>query len=90
MHEQRAAIRAPVVLTGGAVFDYVSATPAAAAAVDDGPRPRVAGPLWIEPRRLAARYLVGNPLFAARVLLHRARRGRHVTPANPVSGRPGR
>jgi UDP-N-acetyl-D-mannosaminuronic acid transferase (WecB/TagA/CpsF family) len=34
------------------------------------------GRLAIEPRRLASRYLVGNPEFAARVLWRRLGRGR--------------
>lgn len=66
-------IDAPVVLTGGAVFDYVSGRL---------PRPprwmRTNGLEWlgrllIEPRRLARRYLVGNPEFLARVLWRRVR-----------------
>ena len=64
-----------VALTGGAVFDYAS-----------GRRRR--GPrlltdngfewlarLLVEPRRLWRRYLLGNPLFLARVLAQRLREG---------------
>mgnify|MGYP001205295431 CR=1 FL=1 len=66
--ENGARIDANVILTGGAVFDYIS-----------GELRR--GPTWltdhgmewlarllIEPRRLWKRYLVGNPLFLYRVL----------------------
>ena len=74
----RASIAAPVVLAGGAVFDYASGRL---------PRPprwmtrrglEWLGRLLIEPRRLWTRYVVGNPLFIARVLRARlsGRRGR--------------
>lgn len=59
-------IDANVVLTGGAVFDFVSGT------VPRGPRILLDhGGEWIarllfEPRRLWRRYLVGNPLFMLR------------------------
>jgi N-acetylglucosaminyldiphosphoundecaprenol N-acetyl-beta-D-mannosaminyltransferase len=64
----RAEVAAPVVLTGGAVFDYVSGT------LRRPPRWMTTrglewlGRLLIEPRRLWTRYIVGNPLFIARVL----------------------
>lgn len=67
-------IEAPVVLTGGAVFDYVSG---------QLPRPprwmRTRGFEWlgrllIEPRRLTARYVLGNPEFLVRLLKARLRR----------------
>ncbi len=71
LHANRAALTARVALTGGAVFDYVS-----------GNLRR--GPDWmtqhgwewlarllIEPRRLWRRYLLGNPLFVARILRQR-------------------
>jgi N-acetylglucosaminyldiphosphoundecaprenol N-acetyl-beta-D-mannosaminyltransferase len=74
----RAEIAAPVVLTGGAVFDYVSD------ALRRPPRWMTTrglewlGRLLIEPRRLWTRYVVGNPLFIVRVLRARVsgRRGR--------------
>jgi N-acetylglucosaminyldiphosphoundecaprenol N-acetyl-beta-D-mannosaminyltransferase len=67
-------VNANVALTGGAVFDYVSG---------DLRRPprwlRAVGMEWlgrlaIERRRLAGRYLIGNPLFLCRVLMERLRR----------------
>ena len=60
-----------VVLTGGAVFDYVSGT------LRRGPRFLTENGfewlarLFVEPRRLWRRYLVGNPLFILRVLRQR-------------------
>jgi N-acetylglucosaminyldiphosphoundecaprenol N-acetyl-beta-D-mannosaminyltransferase len=74
----RTRIAAPVVLTGGAVFDYVSGR------LRRPPRWMTTrglewlGRLLIEPRRLWTRYVVGNPLFIARVLRARlsGRRGR--------------
>ena len=72
--ENRSRIEAPVVLTGGAVFDYVSGQ------LRRPPRwMRTRGLEWlgrllIEPRRLAVRYLRGNPEFLARVLRDRLRR----------------
>ncbi|HEX5817748.1 MAG TPA: WecB/TagA/CpsF family glycosyltransferase [Gemmatimonadales bacterium] len=85
--EHRARIQAPVVLTGGAVFDYV------AGRVRRPPRFMTRnglewlGRLWLEPRRLAGRYLVGNPEFVARVLHQRwrERRARHAR--GPDAGR---
>jgi N-acetylglucosaminyldiphosphoundecaprenol N-acetyl-beta-D-mannosaminyltransferase len=68
LSETRDLLAATVVLTGGAVFDYIS-----------GELHR--GPQWmtdhglewlarllIEPRRLWKRYIIGNPLFLWRVL----------------------
>lgn len=75
VHEQRAALQVPVVLTGGAAFDYVSGR------LRRPPRWMTdnglewLGRLLIEPRRLAGRYLVGNQIFGIRVLAHRLRHG---------------
>jgi len=60
-----------VTFTGGAVFDYVAGD------VRRGPRwMRDHGMEWLarlllEPRRLARRYVVGNPLFLFRVIKQR-------------------
>lgn len=71
LSENRERLQVPVVMTGGAVFDYLS-----------GEQRR--GPKWmtengfewlarllIEPRRLWKRYIIGNPLFLIRVLRQR-------------------
>jgi len=64
-------LNAGVALTGGAVFDYVSG------GLRRGPRLLTDNGLeWlarflVEPRRLWRRYLIGNPLFLARVLRKR-------------------
>ncbi|HKH10982.1 MAG TPA: WecB/TagA/CpsF family glycosyltransferase [Rubrobacter sp.] len=64
-----------VALTGGAVFDYASGR------LRRGPRLLTDnGFEWlarilVEPRRLWRRYLLGNPLFLARVLAQRGRTG---------------
>ena len=64
-------LEAKVALTGGAVFDYISAQ------LWRGPRWLTDNDLeWlarliIEPRRLWRRYLIGNPLFMWRVLKQR-------------------
>lgn len=64
-----------VALTGGAVFDYASGR------LRRGPRLLTdngfewLARLFIEPRRLWRRYLLGNPLFLARVLAQRWRDG---------------
>jgi N-acetylglucosaminyldiphosphoundecaprenol N-acetyl-beta-D-mannosaminyltransferase len=71
----------PAVLTCGGLFDWAS-----------GSRPRAprwmigAGLEWLwrlmlEPRRLARRYLVGNPEFVARLLAQRIVSGRGATPS---------
>ena len=64
-----------VALTGGAVFDYASGR------LRRGPRLLTDNGLeWlarliVEPRRLWRRYLIGNPLFLARVIRQRWREG---------------
>ncbi len=64
-----------VALTGGAVFDYASGR------LRRGPRLLTdngfewLARLLVEPRRLWRRYLLGNPLFLARVLAQRWRQG---------------
>ena len=64
-----------VALTGGAVFDYASGR------LRRGPRLLTdngfewLARLFVEPRRLWRRYLVGNPLFLARILAQRWREG---------------
>ena len=80
-------IQANVALTGGAVFDYVSGE------LRRGPRLLTdygfewLARLFIEPKRLWRRYVVGNPLFLLRVLKQRliqdrgeTRAGRRVYP----------
>lgn len=73
--ENRHALRFGVALTGGAAFDYASGR------LRRGPRLLTGNGLeWlarllVEPRRLWRRYLLGNPLFLARVLRQRWREG---------------
>jgi N-acetylglucosaminyldiphosphoundecaprenol N-acetyl-beta-D-mannosaminyltransferase len=75
--ENRHNLNASVVLTGGAVFDYVSGR------LRRGPRLLTeSGFEWlarllIEPRRLWRRYIVGNPLFLLRVLKQRLSRAQY-------------
>ena len=70
-------LNAGVVLTGGAVFDYVSGR------LRRGPRLLTeSGFEWlarllIEPRRLWHRYIIGNPLFLLRVLKQRLSRAHY-------------
>ena len=76
----RAEIEAPVCWTVGALFDYV------AGVVPRGPRWMLDHGLewlfrlWVEPRRLGRRYLVGNPTFLLRVLRQRLWAGRESLP----------
>lgn len=68
-------IDARVALTGGACFDFISGR------VRRAPRWMMA--LWLEwffrlllqPRRMFYRYVVGNPLFIAKVIWERVKRG---------------
>lgn len=68
--ENRGKLEVNVVLTGGAVFDYLSGE------LRRGPDWMTEngmewlGRLLIEPRRLWKRYLLGNPAFFWRVLVH--------------------
>jgi len=69
--ENRQKIEANVVITGGAVFDYISGE------LRRGPRFLTdngfewLARLLIDPRRLWKRYILGNPLFLWRVLKQR-------------------
>ena len=69
--ENQNGLDAGVLLTGGAVFDYVSG------GLRRGPRLLTdngfewLARLLVEPRRLWRRYLLGNPLFLLRVLRQR-------------------
>lgn len=73
--ENRRRLDFGVALTGGAVFDYASGR------LRRGPRLLTDnGFEWlarflVEPRRLWRRYLLGNPLFVARVLAQWLRAG---------------
>jgi N-acetylglucosaminyldiphosphoundecaprenol N-acetyl-beta-D-mannosaminyltransferase len=64
-------IDAHVALTGGAVFDYLSGRMRRAPAWLRRCGCEWLGRLLIEPRRLWKRYLIGNPLFLARLLRQR-------------------
>lgn len=70
----RSRIETPIVMTGGAVFDYLSGRSRRA------PRWMLNHGLeWLfrlvtEPRRLWRRFLVGNPVFLARVIRERLTR----------------
>ncbi len=75
----RARITVPVILGVGGLFDYYSGRIARA------PRAfRAAGQEWVwrlmmEPRRMAGRYLLGNPEFIARALVHAWHARGHAT-----------
>jgi len=71
--EHRHRIEAPVVLTGGAVFDYVSGRLRRAPGWMTDHGLEWLGRLLIEPRRLLPRYAVENPLFVARIVWQRLR-----------------
>ncbi len=73
VHDNWSRIDANIALTGGAVFDYASGTLKRAPKwmTDNGLE--WLGRLLIEPKRLWQRYIVGNPLFLARVLRQRFR-----------------
>lgn len=68
-------LHAAVALTGGACFDFVSGT------VPRCPRFMAEHSLewlyrlYVEPRRMFRRYVIGNPLFMLRVLAERRRKG---------------
>ena len=64
-------IEANVILTGGAVFDYVSGELRRAPRWMTERGLEWLGRLVIEPRRLWRRYIIGNPLFLWRVLKQR-------------------
>lgn len=64
-------LNANIALTGGAVFDYLSGELRRAPTWMTANGLEWLGRLLIEPRRLYKRYLVGNPLFLARILRQR-------------------
>jgi len=63
-------INSLVALTGGAVFDYISGNISRAPHWMTDHGLEWLGRLWVEPRRLWKRYLIGNPLFVWRILIH--------------------
>ena len=69
--DHRALLDAPVVLTAGAAFDYISGTLRRPPAWMQRRGLEWLGRLFIEPRRLAGRYVLGNPQFVLRVLRER-------------------
>lgn len=71
LKENLNALNAKVVLTGGAVFDYVSGRLRRAPAWMTRYGLEWLGRLLIEPRRLWQRYLLGNPKFLWKVLCQR-------------------
>jgi N-acetylglucosaminyldiphosphoundecaprenol N-acetyl-beta-D-mannosaminyltransferase len=77
-------VDAGVALTGGAVFDYISGDLKRAPRwmTDNGLE--WLGRLLIEPRRLWKRYILGNPLFVWRVVIHDVL-GRPLPAADRVS-----
>ena len=76
----RQALDAPVVLSAGAAFDYVSGSLRRPPAWMTRTGFEWLGRLIIEPRRLAGRYVLGNPAFLIRVLRERARRSLSARP----------
>lgn len=62
---------ANVILTGGAVFDYVSGRLQRAPTWMTNHGLEWLGRLLIEPGRLWRRYLIGNPLFLTRIIAQR-------------------
>ena len=72
----RGSIEAAVVLSAGAAFDYVSGQLRRPPRWMTGYGLEWLGRLLIEPRRLARRYLAGNPTFMLRVLRQRLRHAR--------------
>lgn len=69
VHEHRSRLHASAVLTCGGLFDWLSGTHRRAPRWMIGAGLEWLWRLLIEPRRLARRYLVGNPVFIARLLL---------------------
>jgi N-acetylglucosaminyldiphosphoundecaprenol N-acetyl-beta-D-mannosaminyltransferase len=59
-----------IILTGGAVFDYISGVAPRAPKWMTDHGLEWLGRMLIEPRRLWKRYLIGNPLFFWRIFIH--------------------
>ena len=73
--ENRRRLDVGVALTGGAVFDYASGRLRRGPCLLTDNGLEWLARLIVEPRRLWRRYLLGNPLFLARVLAQRWREG---------------
>lgn len=74
LRDNWARIDANIALTGGAVFDYISGELQRAPTWMTNNGLEWLGRLLIEPNRLWHRYVVGNPVFLARVIRERLRR----------------
>jgi N-acetylglucosaminyldiphosphoundecaprenol N-acetyl-beta-D-mannosaminyltransferase len=82
VHEHLASLAGLSIVTVGALFDFHSGrVPRAPLALRESGL-EWAHRLWLEPRRLAGRYLVGNPLFLARAVAQRLR----TRPRSPQGG----
>lgn len=84
--ENRASLDCRVVMTCGAAFDYVSGELRRAPRLFTEHGLEWLGRLLIEPRRLARRYLVGNPVFLWNIL--RQRLGLLHLPETPTATTP--
>jgi N-acetylglucosaminyldiphosphoundecaprenol N-acetyl-beta-D-mannosaminyltransferase len=73
LDENWSRLAATVAMTGGAVFDYTSGRLRRAPALLTDNGLEWLGRMFIEPRRLWRRYLIGNPLFLWRVLRQKRR-----------------
>jgi N-acetylglucosaminyldiphosphoundecaprenol N-acetyl-beta-D-mannosaminyltransferase len=73
----RPQLRIPVVLGVGALLDFYSGAVRRAPPIIRQLRSEWVWRLLREPHRMARRYLIGNPEFMARALVHRARLRRH-------------
>jgi len=69
LSQVRGSLAANVVMTGGAVFDYISGELVRAPAWMTNNGLEWLGRMLIEPRRLWKRYIIGNPLFFWRLFI---------------------
>jgi N-acetylglucosaminyldiphosphoundecaprenol N-acetyl-beta-D-mannosaminyltransferase len=73
----RSRLQVPVLLGVGALLDFYSGHVRRAPPIVRRLRSEWVWRLLREPRRMAGRYLLGNPQFMARALVHSARQRRH-------------
>lgn len=73
LHDNWPQIDSHIAIAGGAIFDFISGELKRAPAWMNDNSLEWLGRLLVEPSRLWQRYLIGNPLFLARVLRQRLR-----------------
>jgi len=87
LHQHRNALDAQLVMGVGALFDFTAGRVSRAPAAVRKAKLEWAWRLAMEPRRMFKRYVLGNPMFVARAMMHAAQHRKTLASAMPLSKR---